>query len=230
MNNDIAALAALMVSGDQQRFRLRQGQITAVASNNTCTVTIAGETDNPISEVKYASAVCPVPGASCWIATDGRDLFVVATIAPYGVAWGNMRRTTAQTINNGTFVQMDFSTEANRADIYNYGTTSSSSGITVLVPGLWAIMGSPTFVQNSGGNARYSFITVNGTRAWQGAFAAESGGGSSTYAPVPCAGTLKLQIGDVVGIQLFQNATNMNTLVGVGYGILNVRWIGPTPV
>jgi hypothetical protein len=228
MSNDIAALAALMVSGDQQRFRLRQGEITAVASNNTCTVTIAGDTDNPISEVNYASTVCPVPGAGCWIATDGEDLFVVATIAPYGPAVGNMRRTTNQVIADSTWVAANYSTSVNRADEYNYGTINSETGIQVLVPGLWAIMATPMIVQNSGGSGRAAAITVNGTRVWSGSLAPSSG---TMDARMVCSATLKLAIGDVVGIDLFQNSGGgRNTAPGVGQGLLNVRWIGTTPV
>jgi hypothetical protein len=228
MSNDVAALAALMVSGDEQRFRLRQGEIIAVASDDTCTVAIAGDTDNPISEVNYASTVCPVPGAGCWIATDGEDLFVVATIAPDGPAWGNMRRTTAQVISNNSWTSLNFSTVGNRAEIYNYGTTSSTGGITVLVPGLWAIMASPAITDNNSGDGRASAITVNGTRVWHGTFAGNS---TNVVARLSCAATLKLNIGDEVGVDLFQNSgANRNTEVGNGFGILNVRWIGPTPV
>lgn len=228
MADDIAALAALLTSGDEKRFRLRQGEITAVASDNTCTVTIAGDTDNPISEVNYASTVCPVPGAGCWIATDGDDLFVVATLSPYGPAVGNMRRTTQQIIGDSTWTAANYSTSVNRANEYNYGTTNGSAGITVLVPGLWAVMATPAIVGNSGGSGRAAAITVNGTRVWSGSLAPAS---ATMDARIVCSGTLKLAIGDVVGIDLFQNSgANRNTAVGTEQGLLNVRWIGPTPV
>lgn len=227
MSNDIAALAALMASGDETRFRLRQGEITAVASDNTCTVTIAGDTDNPISEVNYASTVCPVPGAGCWIATDGEDLFVVATIAPYGPAWGNMRRAVAQSIPNQSWTNITWA-PANVDQQFNYGTVNTSTGIQVLIPGLWAISATPTFASSSSAGIRSSILLVNGVEVWRGTTGAAT---ALVNNSVPINGTLELAIGDIVNFQVYQSSGgSMNTNANGGGMILNVRWIGPSPV
>lgn len=226
MADDIAALAALLTSGDEQRFRLRQGTITAVASDGTCTVTIAGDTDNPISEVNYASTVCPVPGAGCWIATDGDDLFVVATMAPYGNAWGQWRRNNAQAVPNASWTGFG-PAPANRVEEFYYGTVYGSGGLQVLVPGLWRVTTTPAFVSNSAG-VRASRITLNGAAVLDGITAAASGAITSR---VSANGVVKCAIGDIIAADVYQTSGgSLNTDTGAGTMIFQAEWIGPTPV
>jgi hypothetical protein len=224
ISNLAALIAGESSSGD---LRFRQAVITAVASDGTCTIKISGD-DVEISEVSVAAHVCPVPGATCWIATDGTDLYVQSTLAPNGPAWGNMQKITAQSIANSTFVAVNWLTSSDRAQEYNYGTVNTATGIQVLVPGLWAIDASPGYTSASASGIRGSSLTVNGTAVWRGATGVATG---TILNVVPIAATLKLAIGDVVNFEMYQSSgAALNTNSNSGGMILNVRWVGPTPV
>jgi len=76
---DLGNLAARFAPTDNP-LRFRQGSIVSVEADQcTLTVTIAGSTV-PISGVRYATGVMPVPGLAVWLATDGRDLWAIATL------------------------------------------------------------------------------------------------------------------------------------------------------
>ena len=76
---DLGNLPARFAPKDNP-LRFRQGSIVSVEADQcTLTVTIAGSTV-PISGVRYATGVMPVPGLAVWLATDGRDLWAIATL------------------------------------------------------------------------------------------------------------------------------------------------------
>lgn len=223
----ISDLASLIVGTNPDGdLRFRQAVITAVASDGTCTIKIAGD-DTEISEVNVAAHVCPVPGATCWIATDGTDLYVQSTLTPYGPAWGTMRRVTSQSIPNASYTPITWA-PANIDQEFNYGTENTTTGIQVLVPGLWACMATPTFTSSSSSGLRGSTLLVNGVAIWRGT----TGPATAAIANVvPIAATVKLAIGDIVNFEIYQSSGGaLNTNANSGGMILNVRWIGPTPV
>jgi hypothetical protein len=76
---DLGNLPARFAPTDNP-LRFRQGSIVSVEADQcTLTVTIAGSTV-PISGVRYATGVMPVPGLAIWLATDGRDLWAISTL------------------------------------------------------------------------------------------------------------------------------------------------------
>ncbi len=76
---DLGNLPARFAPKDNP-LRFRQGSIVSVEADQcTLTVTIAGSTV-PVSGVRYATGVMPVPGLAVWLATDGRDLWAIATL------------------------------------------------------------------------------------------------------------------------------------------------------
>lgn len=78
----VGDLARILAPGEQRAaLRLRQGKVIAVAADGTATITIGGDTTE-ISGVAVASHVSAVPGYACWLAVDGRDAFIIATIGP----------------------------------------------------------------------------------------------------------------------------------------------------
>ena len=225
MNRDmISALASELTpggpGGDTPTLRFRQGAIVSVQANGTATVTIGGDTTQ-LAGVKVASCVCPVPGASCWLAVDGRDLFVIATLAPAGPAWGTMRQSAAQAIGNAAFTAYSW---ANRTEITVRGVTATNSGLEVLVPGLYSITASPALAANATGQ-RHSQLTVNGTVVAQGA---STPAPSTQIARLNASTIVKLAIGDVVNVTVYQNSGgSLNTDTGPGAGTLTVTWLGP---
>lgn len=211
---------ALQAAQPDPLIRLRQGVIQAVAANGTATVRVGGSTVD-IAGVKVSAGACPVPGATCWLLTDGRDWLVLATLAPTGPAWGTMRQSSAQPIGNGTFTAMSW---ANRSDVVTHGVTATSTGLQVKVPGLYSVTATPTFASNAIGQ-RHSQVTVNGAVAAQGASVAPQ----PNLARISCAAILKLAINDVVNVNLYQESGgNLNTTTGVGTGTLTVAWLGPS--
>ncbi len=78
----VGDLARILAPGEQRAaLRLRQGKIIAVAADGTATITIGGD-NTEISGIAVASHVSAVPGFACWLAVDGRDAFIIATIGP----------------------------------------------------------------------------------------------------------------------------------------------------
>ena len=217
LNNLVTAISQSAPAG----IRFRQGVIQSVQSNGTATVQIAGSTTN-ISGIKVASHTCPVPGASCFLATDGRDWFILNTFAPTGPAWGAMRQSAAQSIPNATLTALSW---ANRTDIAANGVTVGNSGLTCVVPGLYQITGQVSFVTNITGQ-RHCLIQLNGNTIIHG-----SGSNASTGTEISrhrADGLWNLAINDVINLAAYQNSTAaLNTQTGAGYTLLRMVWIGP---
>lgn len=71
---------AQALGGTDNPLRLRQGVVSAVAADLTCTVTVAGSAV-AVSGVKQLTTAYALAGDTVWLATDGRDLFVVGVLA-----------------------------------------------------------------------------------------------------------------------------------------------------
>lgn len=215
-----ALVEALQSAAPDPAVKLRQGVIVSL-QGNTATVKIGGSTTE-VAGIHYASNTCPVPGASCWLATDGRDWMIFATLAPSGPAWGTMRKSTVQAIGTSAFTELGW---ASRTDVTSYGLTPGSTGFTVVVPGIYSVTASPTFVANATG-VRIGRIIVNGAPVSQGvAIPATTGivSRNATAAIVNCA------TGDIINADVWQNSGgNLNTDTGAGHCILTATWVGPT--
>lgn len=220
----ISNLAALLAgNNDNGNLRFRQAVITAVASDGTCTVKIAGS-DVEISQVPVAAHVCPIPGATCWIATDGTDLFVHATISPQGPAYATMRRNVAGSVSTSSWTAVSFGT---RTETAYHGATVGSTGITIIVPGWYQVSATPAFENTSTTGFRLGRITVNGSSVWDGSMVTPSG--STAANPRSSITTsLQLAIGDVVAYEVWQNSgSSMPLNVSAGQNVLRAVWQGP---
>lgn len=214
-------VSAISAAAPDAPIRLRQGVITAVAADSTCTVTIGGGTTT-VAGVKVASSCCPIPNSTCWIATDGRDMFVLDTLAPAGPAYGSMRQNAAQAIANNAFTEMNWTT---RTDTNATGITITNSGFTCVVPGLYTVTASATFAANATGQ-RHMNLVHNGTTEIQGYSTDAPTGGD--LCRMTTASTFKLAATDTVSVNIYQSSgANLNTNIGVGHNILRAVWVGP---
>ena len=216
--NELAG--AIAGSKDAPQLRLRQGVIQSVNANGTCSVKIGGSAVT-ITNVKVAAHVCPIPTASCFLATDGRDWFVLATIAPQGPAYGSMRLSVAQSFTTATFTELSW---ANRTDTASTGTTLGSNGITTLVPGLYSVSATLTFTGNATGQ-RILRLLKNSTTEYQGIAVSAPG---SVICRLQVAGIIKCAINDVINIDGYQSSgANLSTDISGGANRLTATWIGP---
>lgn len=219
---DLSTLVdALAAAGPDAPVRFRRGSIIAVAADGSCTITVAGGTAQ-VAGVKVASGCCPVPGASCWIATDGRDMYVMDTLAPNGPAYGSMRQNAAQTIGTGAFTAISWTT---RTETTATGVTLGSNGITCTVPGLYTVSVSVTLAANATGQ-RHLVITHNGANEVQG-YSTNAPAGSD-ICRMGIASTFKLALGDVVNAEVYQSSGgNLATQIAAGHNIIRAVWVGP---
>lgn len=215
-------VAALADSAPAAPFKLRQGTIVSVQGTNTCTVTIGGSATQ-VANVHYDSSVCPIPNATCWLATDGRDWFVLSTLAPNGPAYASMRQSVAQSIPTASFTALNWT---NRTETTATGMTIGNSGFTCIVPGLYTVSVAATFAANATGQ-RHLIITKNGTNEVQG-YSTNAPTGSD-ICRMGIASTFALAIGDTVNATVYQSSGGaLNTQIAAGHNILRAVWIGPT--
>lgn len=202
--------------------RYRMGQIISVQSNGTVTITVGGGTTE-ISGVKVASSCCPLPGATCWIATDGRDMFVTSTLAPSGPAFGQVRQNANQTIATATWTTLSFAT---RTDVVESGITVTNTGFTIVVPGLYTISAHHAIAYAANGS-RFLSIGRNGTPLGYvatGAMATNDTTRITSTVNVTC------QVGDTITADVNQGSGgNLQTINSPGYNVLRAVWIGPIP-
>lgn len=202
------------------KVRIRQGVIQSVNADGTANVTIGGSTITT-NNIKVASHTCPVPTATCLLATDGRDWFITATLAPTGPAWGAMRQNVAQAIPDSTLTLIDWT---NRTDTATNGLTIGNTGLTCVVPGLYQVTGMITFATNATGS-RHARLTLNGNVIIEG-----TGTNATTgaFTRIRADGLVRLAIGDVVNMQAFQSSgAALNTNTGAGSTLIRAVWIGP---
>lgn len=204
-------------------FRIRQGVVQSVQANGTCTIAIGGST-TAVAGISYASTICPIPGKSVWLATDGRDWFVMATMAPNGNAYGAMRQSVAQSIATTAFTELDWT---NRTDTTANGITLGANGFTCIVPGLYQVNFGAVLAANNTGQ-RHAYIVHNGTNEFAGFSTNAPGTGDLCRINVHV--MLKLAAGDTVNGVVYQSSgAALNTQIGSGANILRAVWICATP-
>lgn len=201
-------------------LRLRQGVIDSVEANGTATVKIGGN-NLPIPGVKVASHVCPIPGVPCWIAVDGRDAIILATLAPAGVAFGRMRQSVAQNIPNGGYNRVSFT---NRTAVRTQGITAGNNGFTVVVPG-WYQVNSNVVMASAAASRRGLRILVGGSVYTVGNLLQSSGGSQSV---VTASALVEAAIGELIEVEVLQDSGGtLATGVGSGQTLLDVTWVRP---
>lgn len=208
------------LKGDSSGVRLRQGAIVSVQANGTCTVTVAGSTTQ-VAGVKVMSSCCPVPGASCWLAVDGRDVFVLGTLAPTGPAFVVVKRaTSAQPIPDSTYTEVSFNTEqSDTAGMWDAGTPGRT---TCLVPGIYALAGSVMW-DNSTIGTRTARLMLNGASA----LAFDKTEAFSTSHTNTVVSISALSLGDYISLDVLQNSGSALNVLNDSATFLRAVWIGP---
>ena len=215
-------VAALAAAGPEAKVRLRQAVVQNLNADGTVDLTIAGGS-TVVTGVQVAASCCPIYGGSVWVAVDGRDMFVLATLTPSAPAFGTMRKSTTQSIANDTWTAVSYSS---RTDVKsNGGFVVGSSGFLVVTPGIYSVTANATFDNNATGN-RGARIVLNSTPTiGQGTFPAPSG---SQYARVQLAATIICANGDLIGVECYQNSgAALNLLAANGLNGLAAVWVGP---
>ncbi len=115
-----------IIKPESSGLRLRQGVIVSVEAA-TVTVTIAGSTTQ-VAGVKCLQSCRPVAGSTCWMLTDGRDLFVLGILGPDDTGW----ITTAFTAVNGWTINEQKLRRV--GGVVSVLLTVTSSNVTVTVP------------------------------------------------------------------------------------------------
>lgn len=220
----VGDLARILAPGDDRGgIRLRQGKIISVAANGKVTITIGGD-PTQISGVSIASHVCPIPGAACWLAVDGRDAFVLATLQSSGPAHGTQRADAAQSIPNGAYTALSWAT---RGGILSRGVTPGDAGLTVQVPGLYLCTASLLLDSNPTG-FRILRLSTNGSLSSAPGIIATAALAASPQLSV--SHVVPLNVGDVVGAQALQTSgAALSTVVNSASGVLSATWLGPKP-
>lgn len=215
--------AAISAAGPPPSARFRQGTIQSVNADGTCTVTV-GAGVATATNVRVASHTCPVPGAGCWLVTDGRDWIVWATIPPDGPAYASARKTTAQAIPTGSWTAFDWTSRSASSN----GITLGNDGLTIVVPGLYQITASVDFVSNATGQ-RHCALYINGAVSVQGTGGDAAAG--SDISRLMVSTVVPLAVGDLVNVYAYQSSgANLNTSAAASYNILRAAWIGPNVV
>ncbi|MDP1877971.1 MAG: hypothetical protein Q8M17_10510 [Actinomycetota bacterium] len=206
-------VAALAAAAPDPRLRLRQGVIVSVESDGTATVTIAGGTQH-IPGVKVAASCCPIPGAACWIARDGRDAMVLASLAPVAPACIALARTSAQSIPSGAFTAVSWSSETGD----NSGMWASGTTLTVVVPGLYVLTAQVAWPASTTG-IRWLRLLVDGS-----AVASDVRAPVNTAQTVALAWSVRLAQGAAVTVDVQQDT---GSAVNLASAALTGSWLGP---
>lgn len=206
--------------GEPSQLRLRQGSIVSVQTDGSATVTIGGDT-TPIAGVKVASHVCPIPGASCWLAVDGRDLFVMATLTPSGPAFGRMRIGANVSVAPNTHTVVNFT---NRTAVRTNGMTDVNNGLSVQVPGWYQVSGTIVF-GGAVGNRRGLRIMVSGS-SWFDGTVVQVSPVPSTHIAV--SGLVRAVAGEVIQLEAYQESSGAADLIAApGLNLITAIWVRP---
>lgn len=222
---DIHEIAAA-IAAPGSNLRLRQGKITAVASDGTLSVQIAGSTTT-ITGVKALASVCPKINAGVWLATDGADLFAIGTIAPVGPAYCSIMRTTSLSVGNTTDTQVNFlSTATVEADTHGMFSTSTPTYLTCQVPGVYQVSTAVAFA--AGGTGLRSVWFQVGSNIAARDMRPPSGVGTNILA---LAALVPMAAGDQLSLYVRQSqGTALDLTAGAYYPRLRACWLRPPVV
>lgn len=214
--SDLRALAAAIANaGGDPKIRLRQATIVSVQTDSTVTLTIAGGSTQ-VTGVKVAASCCPIPGATCWVATDGKDMFVMSTLAPVGPAYVFVTRAATQSIADSTFTNIQFDTQVtDNADMW---VATSPAQFVAKTPGLYSLNAFSTW-PNATVGSKVIQVLVNGAIQYLMKWPVYNG---PHYAQ--CTFTYRLALNDVVTFQVFQNT---GAAVAMSSAAAWCHWLGP---
>lgn len=194
--------------------RLRQGLITAVAADGTCSVALSGSSTS-VTGIKVASHVCPVPNASCWVATDGRDMFILNTVATPN-AFVRASRSTNQSLTASTWTALTFpAKDHDTAAMFTVGT----SAINITVAGIYAITATCIFTDSAVGY-RHLRVLQNGTVITQ----TTASNAATNKVRLAAATHVHASLGDVITFEAYHSS---NGALAVEEAAGTALWISP---
>lgn len=214
-------IRALAKAAPDAPVRLRRGSIVSTQTNGTATITVAGGSQQ-VSGVKVASSVCPIPGTAVWIASDGRDMFVIAALSPSGPAFAQVSREATQSTTSGSYATLSFDTVQH--DPYGMYAAGSPTKLTIPVTGVYSIAANIAFASNATGD-RILRIDVNGSGIASHRIAARSGG----MTEIRTAWIDRLVVGDYVELKAWQDSGGaLNIDSQSTRNRLSIAWLGPS--
>lgn len=221
---DWTAVARKVIDGANSTpaLRYRQGEVVEINADGSIDITVAGD-PTVVTDVPVADGVCPLPGSGIWLATDGADMFGVATIHN-GPASCLVRRTTGQSITNDTATNLIFETD----DEDRWLMWSGADSIVVQVPGLYIVTAAVDWAGNATGYRSLSLVKTLDVTAevFAGSRCATIGGSTNTRQSA--SGIVRCERGSYITAQVRHTAgTSIN--VGGAYpyqASLRVVWLG----
>jgi hypothetical protein len=137
------------IKATDQGLRLRQGKVTAVNSDYTMDVQVAGDT-NTLPSVRYLSNYAPKPDDQVWLLNNGTDLLGFGMVAGAGRTLAPVAyRTTVLTVVKDTNTYVAF--EADNSDEYACWTISDPTKLTAPVTGRYIATASVLWEGQNGG-------------------------------------------------------------------------------
>ena len=229
---------AKAVAGSPNPLRIRQASCTAINADGTVQLQFAGS-DTVVDNVKTLAGFCPrtlllgtAANATCWVATDGTDVFVIGALNPCGPAHltvGRAGNGGDQTCANTANVAMDWSADPGLLiDEYEmvHGSPLPTSAAEIMVPGLYLLTLQATWAGAAGG-IRNCGITVNGSVVASSQVAPAA---SSAWTQHGCQAVVPLALADLIGGILAQSSGSTLAVGGGARGTyLSATWLGPTP-
>jgi hypothetical protein len=123
------------IKATDQGLRLRQGKVTAVNSDYTMDVQVAGDT-NTLPSVRYLSNYAPKPDDQVWLLNNGTDLLGFGMVAGSGRTLATTAyRTTAYTITKDTLTTIPF--EAARRNAWGSWVSGDATKLTAPLTGVY---------------------------------------------------------------------------------------------
>lgn len=198
---DLGKLASAFTGSDNPT-RIRFGKITAVGSDHTVTVTIAGST-TAIASVKYLASNAPQIGAVCILVTDGIDIFVLDHVASGGMTLApRISRSTNQSIPDSTGTPISF--DGAQGDAWGCWSAGSPTLVTAPISGRFMAVGYVQFAANGTG-IRTAYIEKNGTTTLAGDQRAPASGASPTMIGITAHAVDMIQ-GDYLRLMVYQTS------------------------
>lgn len=151
--------------GVNKSVRLRQGWVFAMnPAANDVSLWLSGEETTGVDGVRYFD-VLPAVDYAVWCATDGEDIFIIASQGPAPVI--KLSKSATQTITTGTptnIVWQDPSVPANNGfDYWQAWTSGDNTSLWLPAPGVWELSGICTWNITNATGYRIAYISDDGS-------------------------------------------------------------------
>ena len=218
---------AIENSGPAPKFRRRMGTVSAINTNYTINVTVAGST-TVLSNVKYFAHYAPKVGSQVWLDTDGRDWIAVGAIAGSGgqVPSCKVFRTADLSVATGSaYTTVPWQT----TDFDPWGMWSSGAATNVVAPisGRYLVTAQIEWTGNAT-SYRGASLRVNGSNTSNFAFVQNDSSGTALFSH-SISSVRAAQAGDYFQLLVRQNSGAALAMSGttVAESHMTVTYLGP---